>query len=482
MKGRTAILGVSVTMASYLISRAINLSVTVVLARSLGPTHMGTLAFALLAVEIFDFLRDFGLRETLIYDRTEDPRLRVSAFAMILGVGLLQAVALLVFAPFANGLVEDPEIVPLLMVLALLFPINALGSVQDALLQRGFRFTALGIAEILGVGTKALVALALISYGAGIWSIVIGMLFGAALRVAILWIASDWRPTHASPTWEKARELFRYGRHIIASSIVNVIQMRADQMIVVSMVSETALGLYYVAARIPEIVILGVNGVITKVVFPAYSNLSGEPERLLAAYRTTVAASMTLIAPISLGLAASSALVVEVVFGPEWAAATPVLVFLVLSGIPSTIGWSSGDVFKATGKPQYQWILMTIESATIVPALAVTGTITGNITWIAAVMFAGEFLAATIRLATLSRVCHIPVPAAIGASVRPLASALIMAATVYFFISANPLSLPPGALLTATIALGALSYAAALFLIDRKNLAFWYQAVFKDRA
>ncbi|GKY88158.1 lipopolysaccharide biosynthesis protein [Sinisalibacter aestuarii] len=481
MQGRRAVLGVSVTMASYLVSRAINLSVTIILARSLGPSEMGILAFALLAVEIFDFLRDFGLRETLIYDRTEDPRLRTTAFAMIMGVGLMQSAALLIFAPFAHGLVDDPVIVPVLMWMAVLFPINALGSVQDALLQRGFRFSALALAEVLGVATKAAVAISLILYGAGIWSIVIGMLCGAAVRVSIVWLASDWRPHGPSPTWEKARELFRYGRHIIASSIVNVVQMRVDQMVIVATVGDTALGIYYVAARIPEIVILGVNGVITKVVFPAFSNLSHDAEKLVAAYRTTIAASMTLIAPIGLGLAASSALVVHVVFGAEWDAAAPVLLFLVLSGIPATIGWSSGDIFKATGKPQYLWILMTIETIAVIPPILIVAKVSGDITSVAAVMFFGEIFAATIRLLTLSKVSGIPVSATLGASVRPLAAALLMALAVYLFIQFNPLGLAPGLLVVAMILLGAVVYAGTLAVIDRENLAYWYHTVFGER-
>lgn len=477
MKGRTAVLGASVTMLSYVVSRAINLSVTVVLARALGPTSMGVFAFALLAVEIFDTVRDFGLRETLVYDRTEDPGLRATAFTMILGIGALQAAALLIFAQYANVFVDDPVIAPVLMWLALLFPINALGSVPDALLQRAFRFTPLALAEVLAVITKAAVAFIMIYLDQGIWSVVVGMLCGTSVRVAVVWMSSDWRPVGSAPNWQKARELLRYGRHIVLSGIVNAIQLRVDQMAIVSMLGDTALGLYYVAARIPEIAILGVNSVITRVVFPAFSDLASAPERLRFAYRTTVAASMAVISPLALGLAATSPLVVQVVFGGEWAAATPVLVFLSLSGIPNTIGWSSGDIFKATGKPQYLWILMVVETVAAIPLIVSAAKITGDITWVAAMMFAAACLAAAIRLVALAKVSDIPASVTLYASVRPMVSALIMAAVVYLAISENPLGLVPGALLAGSILLGAVVYVAMQAVIDRKNVVYWYRSV-----
>ena len=443
MNGRKAFLGVSVSMASYLAARIVNLTVTILLARILGPTEMGLIAFAFLALEIFDILRDFGLRETLIYDRTGAPSLRTTAFAMILIVGLFQAATLLVLAPFATHLIADPVIVPVLMWLALVFPINALGSVQEALLQRSFRFSATALAEILGVVTKAVVAISLLLAGAGIWSIVVGTVLGATVRVSALWLVSDWRPHGHKPSLEKSIELFRYGRHIIATSIVNMVQMRVDQMVIVASIGETALGLYYVAARIPEIVVLGVNSVITRVVFPALSNLSEDRARLVAAYSTTIAASMSLMAPISLGLAAVAGLAVPVLFGDEWSDAVPVLWYLALGGVPTTLGWTTGDFFKATGKPQYLWILMVIETAVVIPPMLVVAHMTSSIVMIAAVMFAGKCVAAALRLAALSRVSAVPVSATLMPAARPLASGAGMALLVYVYAVANPLGLAP---------------------------------------
>jgi PST family polysaccharide transporter len=481
MNGRTVALGVSVSLISYLVARLVNLGVTIMLARALGPTEMGLIAFALLILEMFDILRDFGLRETLIYDRTGAPGLRTTAFSMIIAVGLIQAVVLLALAPLALHAVEDKVIEPVLMWLAVVFPINALGSVPDALLQRDFRFYAAAKAEILGVIVKGGVAVSFLVTGFGIWSIVIAMIAGASARATTLWIVSDWRPGRRAPTWGESRELFHYGRHIVAIGIVNMVQMRIDQIAIVASVGETALGLYFVAARIPEILVLGVNSVITRVVFPVFSSVADSHIRLVSAYRTTIGASMSLMAPVSLGLAVCADLVVATVFGADWAAASPALFFLALSGVPTSLGWTTGDVFKATGRPKYLWIVVVAETAIVMPLLFIGVYFGADITTIAAVMLAGKFISVVLRLTALWRVAGIRVQETLHAAWRPVVSAIAMALLVQGVIIVNPLQSSDGFLLIQVIATGMVAYAALLFILDRETLMSWYDQVFESR-
>lgn len=451
------------------------------LARALGPTEMGLIAFALLILEMFDILRDFGLRETLIYDRTGASGLRTTAFSMIMAVGLIQGAVLLALAPLAIYAVQDQVIVPVLMWLAVVFPINALGSVPDALLQREFRFYSVAKAEMLGVIIKGGVAVGLLLTGWGIWSIVVAMIAGASVRVVVLWFVSDWRPGRRAPTWKESRELFHYGRHIVATGIVNMVQMRIDQIVIVASVGETALGLYFVAARIPEILVLGVNSVITRVVFPVLSRVADNQVRLVSAYRTTIAASMSLMAPVSLGLAVCADLVVATVFGADWAAASPALFFLALSGVPTSLGWTTGDVFKATGQPKFLWIVMLAETAIMMPLLFIGVYFGADITMIAAVMFAGKCVAVALRLTLLWKVAGIRIQETLRAAWRPIVSAAAMALLVQVAIAVNPLQSGDGLFLMQVIAIGMVAYSALLFFLDRETVLSWYGQVFDRR-
>lgn len=478
---RTAVRGVAVMLGSYLLTRLLNLTITIVLARTLLPEGMGVVAVALLTVEVIDMLRDLGLRETLIYNPSRDVTIQTTAFVMMFTVGCAQALLLLAAAPLAPLVVADPQITAVLMWLALLFPINTLGSVQEAMLQKAFRFSRVALTEIASVLVKTGVALGLLSWGVGIWSIVAGILCGAVVRAAALWLVSNWRPTWVRPTRAAAKFLFGYGKHIIASNILNVCRTRADQMGIVLAMGDIALAVYFIAARIPEIVIFGVNVAVTRVVFPIFASIADDRARLDATYRATIHGAMTLMAPVSIGLAAIAPQVVLVLFSPEWSAAVPVLTLLAVSGIPMTLGWSMGDIFKATGRPNLLSRIMAIETAVIAPAVWIVAFATRSLDWVAMTLLLGEFCASSFRLWCMQRFGGVNTVDSLSAVARPVAAALVMGMTVIGFAQA-PLGVGDAARLGMSVGLGAAVYAVALYLIDRRNVRVWLAILFPARA
>ena len=301
--GRAILRGIAVTLSSNFLARFLNLAITIILARTVAPDGMGVVAAALLCVEIVDTSRDLGLREALIFEPSPRQSLYSTAFVVTLVLALLQALVLLGIAPAAPLFVDAPEIVPVLACLALLFPLNALGSVQESLLQKDLRFGRASVSEIAAAATKTVVAIGLLAAGAGIWALVAGILAGAAARSAALWIMSAWRPSLAMPRRDEVRHLIGYGRHIVFVNIMTITRLKADQIVILLAMGDAALGLYFVAARIPEIAIFGVNVAITRVIFPAYSSIAADRTKLAQAYLHTIRGCMTLMAPVSVGLA-----------------------------------------------------------------------------------------------------------------------------------------------------------------------------------
>ncbi len=461
--------GVALSLTSHTLSRALNLVVTVALARTIGPEGMGVVAAALLIVEIVDTVRDLGLREALIYEQRDCPSIQTTAFAITVAVGILQALVLMAFAPVAQTIVDSPSISYLLVWLALVFPINALGSVPESMLWKSLRFARSSAIELATAAIKASVAVGFILMGAGIWSIAAGMLAGAVSRTVALWTFSGWRPRAVWPTISAARELLQYGRHIILVGMMTVCRLKADQFAIVLAMGDAALGIYFVAARIPEILIFGVNVAITKVTFPAYASLAGDLRKLTRAYKATINGSMILMAPVSVGLAAVADQVVPLLFGAEWQGSVPILTILALSGIPLTLGWSAGDVFKSTGRPDLQSVLYVFEIVVTVPLVWTLALSTQNLVWVAIGMLAGETAAASFRLGFMHRYYKVSVAATLEAAVRPIAAAAIMGASVMAFAYAAE-TLAASTRLFLSVLVGVTTYATVLFALDPRGI------------
>jgi PST family polysaccharide transporter len=467
-KGRAVLGGVAVSLGAHVLTRTVNLVVTILLARTIAPEGMGVVAAALLAVEVVDTVRDLGLREAVVYQPGRDERLFATALAMVIGVAVLQALLLLAAAPAATHLVDDPQIVPVLTWLALMFPLTAAGALPEAMLQRSLRFVRRTLGEVVGIGVKATVAITLIVQGHGIWGLVFGMLAGAAAGSATLWLLAGWRP-RALPAWEAAVELFRYGRHIMATSMMALLRFKADQFAIALAMGDAVLGIYFIAARIPEILIFGVNTVITKVVFPTFARIAGDLGRLRRAYLLTLKGCMALMAPVSVGLAVTAEQTVPLLFGDAWGAAVPVLALLALSGIPLTIGWSAGDYFKATGRPDLLSLLMVIEIAVTGPVVWAVAFATRDLVAVASAMLACELGAAAVRLVLMRRIADVGIGETLAAAVAPLVASAAMAAAVLAFAGWAD---GAGAItrLAGSVALGMAVYAGAMVLLDRRGL------------
>ena len=150
--------GLAYTLASNYTVRFVNLGITIVVARMVGPAGMGIVAAALLAVEIIDSFRDFGLRHALIYQPDLSPAYTNAGYWVILIVATLQALSLLGMAGFA----DPPELHVILTWLAPVFLLSALAAPHEALLERAGLFWRRSLAEIAGVAVKAVITLGLL--------------------------------------------------------------------------------------------------------------------------------------------------------------------------------------------------------------------------------------------------------------------------------------------------------------------------------
>jgi PST family polysaccharide transporter len=178
---------------------------------------------------------------------------------------------------------------------------------------------------------------------------------------------------------------------------------------------------------------------------------------------------MALMAPVSVGLAVTAEQTVPLLFGDAWGAAVPVLALLALSGIPLTIGWSAGDYFKATGRPDLLSLLMVIEIAVTGPVVWAVAFATRDLVAVASAMLACELGAAAVRLVLMRRIADVGIGETLAAAVAPLVASAAMAAAVLAFAGWAD---GAGAItrLAGSVALGMAVYAGAMVLLDRRGL------------
>jgi O-antigen/teichoic acid export membrane protein len=458
--GHRAFTGFLWASASYAGGRILVFVSTLVLARLLVPAEFGLVAFALAVIHYLEYLTDLGLGAALIYrSDAEDPKVSSTAFWIGIAGGVLLFALAWLIAPLLGQLGPDERVVPLFRVLSLYFLLTALGKAHEYRLRRRLEFRKLFLPQFLGGLAKGGISVVLALGGAGAWSLIIGQLAGALCQSAALWSVHPWRPSFAISR-RHLRPMLRFGLGIVAVGLLGQGASNFDYLIVGAKLGAVALGLYYLAFRLPELVILSGFQVANDVLFPFYARLKEGAvegaEELRRGYLETVRLGSMVAFPAALGMAALAVPLVLTLYGEEWrAAAAPLALVSLWAGLAS-LASMPGAVFKALGR---SWLLAAtgiMQIAILFPAIWFAADY--GITAVAGVQVVEKTVSLALLGAIIGRILGIPWYATFKAGAPALALSVLMAAALYPLARA----LPPAAALAVGIPFAALVYLGML--------------------
>lgn len=435
-----------------------------ILARLLTPEDFGVLAFALVFITYVETLGDLGTGAALIYwPRRQDDAAQLT-FAVNATMGVAWFAVCLLAAPGVAAFFQNPAGEPVLRAMAWVFPLKYLATTHDALLQRRIRFKTRAVAEIGFAVVKLVVAVSLAWAGFGVWSLVWGQVAGQAASSVALWIVVPWRPGLRLPL-DLLGPMLRYGRGLVAVNVLSAVVHHFDLVVVGRMLGATALGLYQVAVKIPEMTITLIIWVVGRVLFPAFSRIHASGKKLEDAYLTTLRYVSAATLPAAVGLALLADPVVDTVFGAGWSGAAPILRALAVYAGLRSLGTQAGDVLKGTGRSGLLAGIGAVKAALLVPALLYAGRF-------GAAAVAWTLAGLTVLTASLSVgvVCHLysmrPLrilraiqPGLLGASVLAL---FLVGWKTWVTAAQGPVAL------TTTVAAGAVTYLLTLYLVDHE--------------
>jgi PST family polysaccharide transporter len=455
--GRRAFSGVMWAGAADAGGKLLVFGATLVLARLLVPSEFGLVAFCLSIIYALDYISDLGLGAALIYrSDAEDPRISSTAFWIGVGGSLILYGICWLIAPLLADVGPGDEIIPLFRVLALQFPVAALGKAHEYRLRRSLEFRTLFGPRLANGLTKGVLSITLALAGLGAMSLVIGQVAGWLAQSVGLWLVHPFRPRLTIARRELS-SMMRFGLGIVAVGVLGQGAKNFDYLIVGAKLGAAALGVYYLAFRLPELVILTGFRVAGDVLFPFYARLRGArlegiDDDLRRGYLQTVRLGAMVAWPVAFGLAALALPLVLTLYGDEWrAAAAPMAWVAIWAGLAS-LATMPGAVFKALGR---SWLLTAtgvMQIAVLFPAIWFAAPY--GIAAVAAAQVGEKVISLTLLGVITGRVLGLRWYATFEAAAPALGLSALMGAILYGLT----LAVPPGAALALGIPLGAALY------------------------
>lgn len=448
---------------SYVGGRGLVLVSTAALARILTPADFGLVALALVFIGFLETLSDLGMTQALIIvDEDEVLEKAETAFTVSVLVGAALAIIVGALGPVAASFFHQPALIAIMPVLGFNLFLQALGTTHYALAQKWLDFRLRTSAELADVVLRGGAGITLALLGAGAWSLVIGYLVGTMTLNIVLWIRVRWRPRLRLKR-EHLRQLLTFGGALTGVLIIGAVLGSADDLIVGRVLGTTALGLYTLAYRLPDLLIINLSAVAGKVLFPAMATL--KRPALPEAFLTSLRYGLMIGLPLAVGLAVLAEPVTLALFGDKWRAAAPAMQVMALWTLMWPINIMIGTAYKSLGRADILLKIAIPQALALVPAVLIF--VHDGIVAVAACQ-AGVTIAFTLLAAGIAtRILDVTVRDMLVAC-RPaiLASAGLGAA---LFVVHRLIEQPWPALVTG-IVVGAAVYIALLWLVARDTL------------
>jgi PST family polysaccharide transporter len=349
--------GVLLSGIAFGLVQLVSLVGTVALARLLTPTDVGIYAAATVLSVALISLSEGSLRLALIQRAGDVEAAANTVFWATAVSGLVVSAFTIAAAPILGYIFGNDLVVLVALATSGLLFLESLAAVPDGLMQRRFNFLRRLVVEPSRAITYAIAAVAFAASGFGVWSMVLGQYASTIVWLIGSWSMARWRPGHARPSLRLWRELVGFSHPIVIWDMMLYARETAQTAIIGRVLGPAALGNYRYGSRIGTLPGLAVFEIGSSVLFPAFSRIASDPQRLRAAFLRALRWIWFAAAPIAAVVVALGEQTVVVVFGERWHDAGYVVVALAGYGLGRALQAAPTEAIMAVGRSSlFHWI------------------------------------------------------------------------------------------------------------------------------
>lgn len=337
----------------------------VVLGRLLSPRDFGLVGVGALAIQFLGVLTYTGFSEALVQRPRLSEREIHTAWWVILGRSSFIAAVLWFGASQIATLVHDPAVIPILRALAGIQIISSFASIGIPLLNKEMQFRRLFKLEAWGSTFDLMVAIVAAIIWRSVWALVLGSLAGAVTRVIASYFLYPIRPRFFFDL-RAAKELFKFGQWLLFSACLYFLLSKGIDVLSGLFFGAAALGLYQMASRFALFPSNHLGEMFLAALFPAYSLIQDDPQRLKSAFLRVLQVSTFIIFPLSALIAAVGGPLLLLFLGAKWQGIVSLVPPLALGGAIQALLRTGPPLFMGTGRPSCQFPMDLTSSLGIV--------------------------------------------------------------------------------------------------------------------
>ena len=348
LKNKT-ITGLFWSFSDLISKQGINFLIQVILARLLFPKDFGIIGMITVFIAISQSFIDSGFSTALIREKKVSQEDYSTVFYFNLVMASVMYIILFFSADAISSFFNEPQLVAILRVLALILIINSFGLIQRTMLVKKIDFKTQTRINVISSITSGIIGIAFAYLGYGVWSLVIRMLSMQFILSLLLCLSNKWIPSLVFKM-DSFKRLFGFGWKLLVSGLIDTLYKNIYYVIIGKLFSAIELGYYTNAQKLRDTASQSITTSVQRVSYPVLSSINGENERLRLGYKKILKNSVFITFPIMIGLAVIANPFINLLFGTKWVASIPYFQVLCFAGMLLPLHAINLNILKVKGR------------------------------------------------------------------------------------------------------------------------------------
>ena len=362
--------GVAWNLTELIGRQGINLVLGVILARLLTPADYGLIGMITVFFAVAQVVVTGGFGQAYIQKKQVNDLDANTVFFTNLVFSVTAYGVLWVAAPAIARFYEQPALINLIRVMAIVVIINAFNIIQMAQVTRAVDFKRKTKITLTATMASGIAGITAAYYGLGVWSLVIQQMSNQFLTTVGLWITTRWVPRFQF-SMGSFKNLFTFGAWVLAASIIRTVFDNIYILIIGKFFPAAQLGFYTKAKQFQQLAGRQIPQAVSAVSFPVLSQLQDEKIRLKRGVKKFLTHSLAFTAPGLVTLMVMADPFVRLLLTDKWAPMIPYMQLLCIAGFLYPVHLVNVEVLQAQGRSDLNFRLTVIKNTLRIINIAV---------------------------------------------------------------------------------------------------------------
>lgn len=331
-------------------SQGIQFLVSIVMARILTTAEYGVIGIMSVFLAFSSMLIDSGLERALIHKKDCRSIDFSTANVTNIAFSLLCYLILFICAPVIADFYNMPIITPALRIMSLTIIFGAIAGVSRTILTKQLKFKRLSLVTLSTSVFSGLIGIIMAYMGYGVWALVLQSVLSTLFSSIWIMFAAGYFPSFRFSR-ASFKELFGFGSKMLGSDFIWVLFSNIHPMLIGKFFNAQSVGIYNRASTYSTLIPANFSGVLEKVLFPVFSKMQDDNERLERFYAKALTITSAVIFTGNLFLMGLAYPLILNMISEKWLPCVPLLQILCVARLIGHVNSINGRLLIAKGFP-----------------------------------------------------------------------------------------------------------------------------------